>query len=77
MPVEQGGGGNWPQNSTGGRWKAEEIQKAQNSGINYLETLAAGLGLKAFCSKLHDTHILLRFILDNTTAVTYSTIWEA
>ena len=55
--------------STGGRWSTEEIRKAQNSGINYLETLAAGLGLKALCSGLHDTHILLR--LDNITAVTY------
>lgn len=55
--------------STGGRWSAEEVRMAQHSGINYLETLAAGIGLKALCSNLHDTHILLR--LDNTTAVAY------
>ena len=35
--------------STGGRWSAEEILMAQHSGINYLETLAAGSGLKALC----------------------------
>lgn len=55
--------------STGGRWSTEDIMQAQSSGINYLEILAAGLGLKALCSDVHDTHILMR--LDNTTAVAY------
>lgn len=33
--------------STGGRYTIEEIQRANNGGINYLEILPAGLGLKA------------------------------
>ena len=54
---------------TGGRWNEAEMIKAGNNAINYLETLAAGLGLKSLCSNVHDAHILLR--LDNTTAVAY------
>ena len=54
---------------TGGRWNESEMIKARNNAINYLETLAAGFGLKSLCSPVHDAHILLR--LDNTTAVAY------
>ena len=54
---------------TGGRWNEHEMMKARNNEINYLETLAAFLGLKSFCSELRDAHVLLR--LDNTTAVAY------
>ena len=53
----------------GGRWDENELVRARNNEINYLETLAAGLGLKAFCADMHDSHILIR--IDNTTAVAY------
>ncbi|XP_041482721.1 uncharacterized protein LOC121429644 [Lytechinus variegatus] len=55
--------------STGGRWNAEELVKAKNNEINYLELLAAFLGLKSFCTSMKNVHILLR--IDNVTAVTY------
>ena len=54
---------------TGGRWTTEEVHSAQTSGINYLETLAAGLALKSFCADKRNVHVLLR--IDNTTAVAY------
>ena len=54
---------------TGGRWNEQELSKAKNNGINYLETLAAFLGLKSLCSDMNNCHILLRS--DNTTAVAY------
>ncbi|XP_072180692.1 uncharacterized protein [Diadema setosum] len=54
---------------TGGRWNDLEMERARKNDINYLETLAAGFGLKSFCSSLHDVHVLLRS--DNTTAVAY------
>ena len=49
--------------STGGFWSSAE----KNHHINYLELLAAFLGLKAFCSSHRDMHLSLK--LDNTTAV--------
>ena len=55
--------------NTGGRWNAQERERATGNEINYLEMLAAGLGLRSFCSDTKDTHVLLR--LDNTTAVAY------
>lgn len=55
--------------STGGRWNERELVRARNNEINYLETLALGLGLKSFCSDLRDTHVLVRS--DNVTAVSY------
>ena len=54
---------------SGGRWNSEELIRAKTNEINYLETLAAGFGLKAFCPHLRDAHVLLR--IDNTTAVAY------
>ena len=65
----QGWGATNLTSKTGGRWNAHELERAANNEINYLEMLAAGLGLKSFCSDIRETHILLR--LDNTTAVTY------
>ena len=53
----------------GGRWDKTELVRARNNEINYLEILAAGLGLKAFCADRHDSHVLIR--TDNTTAVAY------
>ena len=44
-------------------WSSAE----KNHHINYLELLAAFLGLKAFCSSHRDMHI--SFKMDNTTAV--------
>ena len=55
--------------STGGRWNEQESRKARNNGINYLETLAAGFGIKSFCANVQNLHVLIR--MDNTTAVTY------
>ena len=55
--------------NAGGRWNAEERNRAATNEINYLEMLAASLGLKSLCSEVRNTHILLR--LDNTTAVAY------
>lgn len=54
---------------TGGRWNSQELARAHNNEINYLETLAAGLGLKAYCSNMRNTHVLIR--LDNMTATAY------
>ena len=54
---------------TGGRWNEQESGKAKENGINYLETLAAGFGIKSFCANVENLHVLLR--VDNTTAVTY------
>ena len=54
---------------TGGRWNSQEAVIAKGNEINYLETLAAGLALKSFCSNMSHKHVLLR--LDNTTAVAY------
>ena len=65
----QGWGATDLSSETGGRWDDQEIVHAQNNEINYLEILAAGLGLKSFCGHLHDTHVLIR--TDNTTAVAY------
>ena len=55
--------------STGGRWSEKELHNAKHSGINYLELVAAGHGLKSYCKELRDVHVLLR--VDNTTAVAY------
>ncbi|XP_045763681.1 uncharacterized protein LOC123866270 [Maniola jurtina] len=52
-------------NQVSGRWKATE--KANH--INYLELMAAFLGLKSFASDVTDCAILLR--IDNTTAISY------
>ena len=49
--------------STGGLWAAHEAR----NHINYLELLAAFLGLQVFCHSLNNTHIQL--MIDNTTAV--------
>lgn len=48
-----------------GHWSATESK----NHINYLELLAAYLGLKSFCESLSNTEILLR--IDNTTAIAY------
>ncbi|XP_048486562.1 uncharacterized protein LOC119691092 isoform X1 [Plutella xylostella] len=48
-----------------GSWKASE----QEYHINYLELLAAFLGLKSFASELLNCTVLLR--IDNTTAISY------
>lgn len=37
--------------------------------INYLELLAAFLGIKCFCKNITNSEILLR--IDNTTAISY------
>lgn len=50
---------------TGGFWTADE----QMHHINYLELMAAYLGLKTFADNLSNCEILLR--VDNTTAVSY------
>lgn len=65
----QGWGATDLTSNAGGRWNAQELEHAQSNEINFLETLAAGLGLKAFCSQMRNTHVLLR--LDNSTAVAY------
>ena len=54
---------------SGGRWNMQELAFAKQNEINYLEMLAAGFGLKAYCSHMRDAHILIR--VDNTTAVAY------
>ena len=54
---------------SGGRWNSEELIRAKTNEINYLETLAAGFGLKAFCPHLRNAHVLPR--IDNTTDVAY------
>ena len=51
--------------ATGGSWTVEE----QERSINYLELLAAFLGLQTFASSKRKTAILLR--LDNVTAMAY------
>ena len=48
-----------------GFWKPEE----RDNHINYLELLAAYLGLISFAKKVKNENILLR--IDNTTAITY------
>lgn len=50
---------------TRGHWSPEEVQHH----INYLELLAAFLGLQSFCKYSHDLNVLLR--IDNTTAISY------
>ena len=65
----QGWGATNLTSQTGGRWNAQELERAKSNEINYLETLAAGFGLKAFCSQIRNTHVLMR--LDNSTAVAY------
>ena len=59
----EGWGAVYGNQSTGGFWSSAE----KNHHINYLELLAAFLGLKAFCSSHRDMHISLK--MDNTTAV--------
>ena len=54
---------------TGGRWNVSELKFAAENKINYLELLAAGMGLKCFCKNMRNLHVLLR--IDNTTAVAY------
>ena len=54
---------------TGGRWNEAELERARNKEINYLETIAIGLGLRSFHSFTRNTHILIRS--DNSTAVSY------
>jgi hypothetical protein len=51
--------------SGGGMWSADE----RDRHINYLEILAAWLGLKALCAKEQNKHI--RIMIDNQTAVCY------
>ena len=63
MPLTKDGGAVYGNQSTGGFWSSAE----KNHHINYLELLAAFLGLKAFCSSHRDMHLSLK--LDNTTAV--------
>lgn len=53
----------------GGRWNATELLIAARNEINYLELLAAFLGLKAFCRNMFNKHVKLS--IDNTTAVAY------
>lgn len=50
---------------TRGHWSADENQQH----INYLELLAAFMGLKSFCQNCQDINILLR--IDNTTTISY------
>lgn len=52
-------------NEVNGKWK--DTEKA--SHINYLELMAAFLGLKSFASEVTNCAILLR--IDNTTAISY------
>ena len=59
----EGWGAVYGNQSTGGFWSSAE----KNHHINYLELLAAFLGLKAFCSSHRNMHLSLK--LDNTTAV--------
>ena len=46
-----------------GRWTASEA----SFHINYLELKAIQMGLRSFCSNLHNTHI--KILSDNQTAV--------
>lgn len=57
------------QKQTGGRWNEFEAERARNNEINFLETLAAGLGIKSFCMNKRNVHVMVR--IDNTTAVAY------
>lgn len=50
---------------TRGHWSATEM----THHINYLELLAAFLGLKSFCQNYRNINVLLR--IDNTTAISY------
>lgn len=52
-------------NTASGQWSASE----QEQHINFLELLAAFIGLKIFAKDLYDCQILLR--IDNTTAISY------
>lgn len=51
--------------SVNGFWSQTE----RNCHINYLELLAAFLGIKCFCKNITNSEILLR--IDNTTAISY------
>lgn len=62
---DAGWGAVWREQSTGGRWSADE--RAMH--INYRELLAAFLALKSFLRNARDVHIL--FQCDNSTAVAY------
>ena len=58
-------GGHCDDNTTGGRWTADEASKH----INFLEMLAAFFGLKSLCAHAEKCHIRLE--MDNSTAVKY------
>lgn len=53
------------ENTVNGKWKDSE----KTYHINYLELMAAFLGLKSFASELTNCAVLLR--IDNTTAISY------
>ena len=53
----------------GGRWNAEEAEHAKRNEINYLELLAAFMGLRTYCSAKSNLHV--KMLLDNTTAIAY------
>ena len=53
----------------GGRWNENEKRWAEDNNINYLELLAAFMGLRAYCSNKRDIHVKLN--IDNTTAIAY------
>ena len=53
----------------GGRWNTEELNRAADNAINYLEMQAAYLAIKSFCKQMQNVHVRMR--IDNTTAVSY------
>jgi hypothetical protein len=59
----QGWGAVYKDQTTGGLWSSEE----KLHHINYLELLAAFIGLQTFCSSKQNSHI--RLMIDNSTAV--------
>ena len=64
-PSKRGWGACFQETTMGGPWTVEE----QELSINYLELLAAFLGLQTFASSKRKVAILLR--LDNMIAMTY------
>lgn len=66
---KQGWGATTIAQNAGGRWNRTEMEKGELFGINYLELLAAALGLQSLCADQKNVHIQLK--MDNTTAVAY------
>lgn len=56
-------------NRIGGRWNAQELARATENQINYLELLAAFFAVKALCHSM--SNITIQLQMDNTTAIAY------